>query len=241
MSSCALRKRPAVINAGCETRHPAGEKAHRLLPATSPMPHSLLSTFDLVFEWGSGGGPCPPLLSFRIRSRSHTDARCPMSCAVVGGVDPGCLGVVLCLCAVGIGGRRVVSDALCHCHWRGAGSCGRDNVSLCRGALLGGLILLGASGVSVSCGLAGGIWFGWCVVCLCHVEYWGTRPVGWVWWHCAVEIGGGVSFWVRSGVAVPWGLMGSVSCSVVLGVAVSCHVASCRVCCDVSCRDTSCC
>ena len=40
-----------------------------------------------------------------------------MRCALRIGVDRGRLGGDLCRCAVGIGGGRVVSDALCRCDW----------------------------------------------------------------------------------------------------------------------------
>ena len=57
--------------------------------------------------------------------------------------------------------------------------------------------------------------------------WWAACRVGCVWWRCVVGIGGGH---VVLGVSVvPWGFVGGVWCLVVLAVAVSCHVVSCRV------------
>ena len=72
-------------------------------------------------------------MSVHGRSRSRTPAKWPMHCAVVIGVYPGRVGVVMCHCAMGIGEARVVSNALCHCDWRRSGLSGASLVLLCRG------------------------------------------------------------------------------------------------------------
>ena len=69
------------------------------------------------------------------RARSRAVAMCPVRCAIVIGLDPGRVGGVLRRCVVGIGGRRVVSDARCQCDWRCACLCGVCLVLLCRGDL----------------------------------------------------------------------------------------------------------
>ena len=144
-----------------------------------------------------------------VHDREVPDALCGY-CDIVIGVDPGSAGVVLCRCAVGIGEVRVVPDAPCHCHMRGACLCGLCLVSLCRGVW----------------------WWAWSVGrawCLCAMDWRGVRglcgvscgcamvigggagPVGCVWRRCAVGIGEGVVVFSASGVAVLGGLLGGVS------------------------------
>ena len=75
----------------------------------------------------------------------------------------------------------------------------------------------------------GGTWLVWCVVWLCHWDSWGGRSCWAVWCRCAagidgrrvvrvvcggavVGIGAGRVVLDVSGVVVPWGLVGGVSC-----------------------------
>ena len=62
--------------------------------------------------------------------------------------------------------------------------------------------------------------------------------VGCVWCRRAVKIAGGRVGLGVSGVVVPWGLVGGVSCLVLLGFPLSCQAVSCRV---MSCRVAFCC
>ena len=151
-----------------------------------------------------------------------------MRCAVGIGLDLGYLVGVLRRCAVGIGGRLVVSDAPCHCDLHADCVYGVFLVSWCRG-IGGGRVLLRVSGVAVPWGLVG------------------ACSVGSVWCRCTVGMGREHVVCVECSMAVPWGLVGGASSwvglvslcrrawwvSCVLGFLVSCQVVSCRV---VSCH-----
>ena len=100
------------------------------------------------------------------------DARCPMRCAIVIGVDRGRVGCLWRRRAMGIGRRRVVSDALRHCGLLVSGSCGGSLASLCRGDWWGARPV-GCVWWRCAVGLGGWrVWLCWALLCRimsCHV------------------------------------------------------------------------
>ena len=153
------------------------------------------------FEWGSGGRT---VFAARCLSRPRSrNVRVSDAPSIVICVERVGVGVVLCRCAVGVGGRRVVSDALWHCDLRGMCLCGVCLVLLCGGdwwgvcsvgrvwrrcavEIGGGHVVWVMWGVALPWGLAGDMSCWACVVGLWRGDLWGARPIGCVWCRCAV-------------------------------------------------------
>ena len=115
---------------------------------------------------------------------------------------------------------------------------GRLGGVLCRCAVgIGGEhVVWVVCSVAVPWGLVWGASRWVCLAALCRRDWWGACRFGRVWCFCGVGLGGGRVVLGVSGVIAPWGLVGGVSCLVVLEFAVSCQVVSCRI---MSCRVVS--
>ena len=127
--------------------------------------------------------------------RTRHGRMCPTRRAVVIGADRGRVGRVWCRCAVGFGGRPVVSDALRHCDLRGAGRVGvvvpRGFVGRvwCRRVLgIGrGRLVSVVCSVAVLWGFVRGVWLWACLVSLRRGDRWGARRVGCAGRRCVVS------------------------------------------------------
>ena len=112
---------------------------------------------------------------------------------------------------LGLSSGSVVSVAsLCHRDWWAARPVG---CVWCRCAPgnVGRRVLWVVRSVAVPWGLVECVVFWVHMVSLCHWDWWSAHRVGCMWRRCAVGIGGGGVLLAASGVAVPWGFVGSTS------------------------------